>query len=173
MDETGGSRFFLDYDNAWQDSLLRPAVIAALVGCILVAMISFIRHIGPGLPPAYIGILRVSSIGAALVGCYTTTVLVRPAHRSRRTLTFRLSEIGLILFAARLALWATVEGWPTPSSMILQPIGAFVTLGFVLNAVLILIAWGDGGSCDRRLSVNGLADGRAGRFGGCVEANQW
>lgn len=142
MDETGGSRFFLDYDNAWQDSLLRPAVIAALVGCILVAMISFIRHIGPGLPPAYIGILRVSSIGAALVGCYTTTVLVRPAHRSRRTLTFRLSEIGLILFAARLALWATVEGWPTPSSMILQPIGAFVTLGFVLNAVLILIAWG-------------------------------
>ena len=142
MVETDSSKQRLGYDNAWQDSLLRPAVIAALVGCILVALISFIRHIGPGLPAAYINILRISSIGAALVGCYTTTVLVRPGHRQRRTATFRLAELGLILFVARFALWSTVEGWPAPAAMILQPFGVFLTLGFVINALLILIAWG-------------------------------
>lgn len=130
------------FDHAWQDSLLRPAVIAALVGCILVALISFIRHIGPGLPEAYISILRITSIGAALVGGYTTTVLIRPGHRQRRTMGFRLSEFGLILFAARVALWSTVEGWPTPGAMFLQPFAVFLTLGFVINAFLILIAWG-------------------------------
>ena len=142
MEEAGSSQQYIDYDNAWQDSLLRPAVIAALVGCLMVALTSFIRHIGPGLPPTYLGILRISSIGAALIGGYTTTIMVRPEQRNRRTLAFRLSEIGLILFAARLALWATVEGWPSPSSFLLHPIGVFLTLSFVINAVLILIAWG-------------------------------
>ncbi len=121
---------------------MRPAVIAALVGCILVALVSFIRHIGPGLPADYINILRITSIGAALVGCYTTTVLVRPGQRQRRTMSFRLAELGLILFIARFALWSTVEGWPTLGAMVLQPFGVFLTLGFVINAILILIAWG-------------------------------
>ena len=98
------------YDHAWQDSLLRPAVIAALVGCLLVALTSFVRHIGPGLPETYLHVLRITSIGAALVGGYTTTILVRPEQRQRRTFGFRLAELGLILFAARVVLWATVEG---------------------------------------------------------------
>ena len=142
MVESESSQQQPGFDHAWQDSLLRPAVIAALVGCILVALVSFIRHIGPGLPADYINILRITSIGAALVGCYTTTVLVRPGQRQRRTTSFRLAELGLILFIARFALWSTVEGWPAPGAMVLQPFAVFLTLGFVINAVLILIAWG-------------------------------
>ncbi len=129
-------------DHAWQDSLLRPAVIAALVGCILVALISFIQHIAPNLSAAYISILRITSIGAALIGGYTTTILVRPSQRQRRTMSYRLAELGLILFIARFALWTTVEGWPDLASMFLQPFGVFLTLRFVVNAILILIAWG-------------------------------
>ena len=121
---------------------MRPAVIAALVGCIVVALISFIRHIAPGLPTGYINILRITSIGAALVGCYTTTILVRPRQRQRRTMSYRLSELGLILFVARIALWSTVEGWPELGAMFLQPFAVFLTLGFVINTILILIAWG-------------------------------
>ena len=130
------------FDHAWQDSLLRPAVIAALVGCILVALISFIQHIAPNLTAAYISILRITSIGAALIGCYTTTILVRPSQRQRRTMSYRLAELGLILFIARFALWTTVEGWPDLASMFLKPFGVFLTLRFVVNAILILIAWG-------------------------------
>ena len=130
------------FDHAWQDSLLRPAVIAVLVGCILVALISFIQHIAPNLPLAYIRILRITSIGAALIGGYTTTILVRPSQRQRRTMSYRLAEIGLILFIARIALWTMVEGWPDIASMFLQPFGVLLTLRFVVNATLILIAWG-------------------------------
>ena len=130
------------FDHAWQDSLLRPAVIAALVGCILVALISFIQHIAPNLSAAYVSILRITSIGAALIGGYTTTVLVRPSQRQRRTMSYRLAELGLILFIARFALWTMVEGWPDLASMFLQPFGVFLTLRFVVNAILILIAWG-------------------------------
>ena len=142
MTETEGARHRAEFDHAWQDSLLRPAVIAALVGCLVVALTSFVRHIGPGLPESYLNVLRITSVGAALVGGYTTTMLVRPEHRQRRTMSFRLSELGLILFAARIALWATVEGWPAPAAMVLQPFGVFLTLVFIINALFILIAWG-------------------------------
>lgn len=140
MTETTGTQS--GFDHAWQDSLLRPVIIAALVGCILVALISFIQHIAPNLSAAYINILRISSIGAAVVGGYTTTILVRPAQRQRRSMSHRLAELGLILFIARIALWTTVEGWPDLASMFLQPFGVFLTLRFIVNAVLILIAWG-------------------------------
>ncbi|MCZ0938625.1 MAG: DUF4129 domain-containing protein [Caldilineaceae bacterium] len=142
MTETEGARHRAEFDHAWQDSLLRPAVIAALVGCLVVALTSFVRHIGPGLPESYLNVLRITSVGAALVGGYTTTMLVRPEHRQRRTMSFRLSELGLILFTARIALWATVEGWPAPAAMVLQPFGVFLTLVFIINALFILIAWG-------------------------------
>ena len=131
-----------NFDHAWQDSLLRPAVITALVACILVAMISFIQQMAPGLSAGYISILRITSIGAALVGGYTTTVLVRPSQRQRRSMKFRLAELGLILFIARFALWFMVEGLPDLTSMFLQPFGVFMTMRFVVNAILILIAWG-------------------------------
>ena len=140
MTETDGTQ--TGFDHAWQDSLLRPAVIAALVGCIIVALISFVQHIAPGLPAGYIQILRITSIGAALVGGYTTTILVRPGQRNRRSMSFRLAELGLILFFTRFALWSVVEGWPTPAAMFLQPLAIFLTLNFVVNAILILIAWG-------------------------------
>lgn len=130
------------FDHAWQDSLLRPAVIAALVGCILVALTSFIRHIAPDLPAAFINVLRIGSIGAALVGGYTTTVLARPGQRQRRSWKHRLSEIGLILFLARAALWWAVEGWPSLGEMLLRPVGVFLSLPFIVNAALILIGWG-------------------------------
>lgn len=142
MTETEGARHQAGFDTAWQDSLLRPAVIAALVGCLLVALTSFVRHIGPGLPESYLIVLRITSIGAALVGGYTTTMLVRSEHRQRRTVSFRLSELGLILFAARIALWATVEGWPAPAAMVMQPFAVFLTLMFIINGLFILIAWG-------------------------------
>ena len=142
MAETDGGRYQAGFDTAWQDSLLRPAVIAALVGCLVVALTSFVRHIGPGLPESYLNVLRITSVGAALVGGYTTTMLVRPEHRQRRTVSFRLSELGLILFTARVALWATVEGWPAPAAMVLQPFGVLLTLVFIINGLFILIAWG-------------------------------
>ena len=140
MTQTNGSPS--TFDHAWQDSLLRPAIIAALVGCILVAMTSFIQHIAPGLPSAYVGILRITSIGSALIGGYTTTILVQPSQRQRRTFSFRLAELGLILFFARVALWASVEGFPDLASLFLQPFGVVLTLHFVVNVFLILIAWG-------------------------------
>ena len=142
MAETDGGQYQAVFDTAWQDSLLRPAVIAALVGCLVVALTSFVRHIGPGLPESYLIVLRITSIGAALVGGYTTTMLVRPEHRQRRTVSFRLSELGLILFTARIALWATVEGWPAPATMVMQPFAVFLTLMFIINGLFILIAWG-------------------------------
>ena len=172
MVETDSSQQRLGYDNAWQDSLLRPAVIAALVGCILVALVSFIRHLGPGLPAAYINILRITSIGAALVGCYTTTVLVRPGHRQRRTATFRLAELGLILFVARFALWSTVEGWPTPAAMILQPFGVFLTSGSS-STRYDLIAW-ECRAGDNDFLGMGFAGGASWLiFGGSVQTYQW
>jgi hypothetical protein len=130
------------FDHAWHDSLLRPAVIAALIGCIIVALISFIQHIAPNLSAGYINILRITSIGAALVGGYTTTILVRPMQRQRRSMSYRLAELGLILFIARIVLWTTVEGLPDLASMFLQPFGVLLTMRFVVSALLILIAWG-------------------------------
>lgn len=135
-------RMPLRYDEIWQSSLFRPLLITLLVGCIDVALVGFLRHILPGMPITHGHLLTLLGVVSAAVGSYTTTLLIRPDQRDRRTFAYRAAELGLLLFTARALLWTVIDGWPTLNEIIYQPLGSLLSSSYVVALLLILISWG-------------------------------
>ncbi len=131
----------LKTDVAWTSSLLRPLLITVLVGCISVAAVGFLRHVAPILMGAYVQITLVTGLVATFVGSYTTTILVQPEQRHRRTWAFRTAEVGLILFILRVAIWLFVEGIPTFQAMFYSPLLTLLSAPFVVAAMLVYGTW--------------------------------
>jgi hypothetical protein len=139
-DQTG--RVPMNFDELWLGSLFRPFLIALLVGCINVAFVGFLRHILPGMPMDDAQLLVLMGVVSSLIGCYTTTLLIRPDQRDRRTFTYRAAEIGLLLFGTRVLVWAFIEGWPSFMDIIYRPLDSFLTGGFIIATLLVLLSWG-------------------------------
>lgn len=131
----------LKTDTAWNSSLLRPVLITALVGCIAVAAVGLLRHIAPSLMGYYVQITLVTALAATFIGSYTTTLLVDPEQRQRRTLAFRAAEVGLILFLLRVAVWLLVEGLPSLQTTLYSPLTTLFSLPFVISALLVYGTW--------------------------------
>ncbi len=128
-------------DAAWIGSFLRPLLITMLVGCIAIAAIGFLRHLAPALVGYYVQITLVIALTATFIGSYTTTLLVHPEQRHRRTLAFRAAEVGLLLSVLRIALWLLVEGLPTFQSTLYSPLTALFSAPFVMSGVLVYGTW--------------------------------
>ena len=128
-------------DSAWIGSLFRPLLITVLVGCIAVAAVGFLRHIAPSLTGYYVQITLIAGLVSTFIGSYTTTLLVHPEQRHRRTLAFRAAEVGLILFALRIAIWLLAEGLPTLQSTLYSPLTTLFSGPFVVAGVLAYGTW--------------------------------
>ena len=131
----------LKSDTAWNSSLLRPVLITLLVGCIAVAAVGLLRHLAPALIGYYVQITLVAALSATFIGSYTTTLLVQPEQRHRRTLAFRAAEVGLILFLLRAAIWLLVEGLPSLQTTLYSPLTTLFSGAFVVSAVLVYVTW--------------------------------
>lgn len=139
--EWGQAALPIQEDSAWFSSLLRPLLITLLVGCIAVAAIGFLRHIAPWLVGSYTQLTLGAALASTFIGSYTTTVLVQPAQRQRRTLGFRAAEVGLILFLLRLAVWLLAEGLPTLQATLYSPLTTLFSGPFVAAGVLVYGTW--------------------------------
>lgn len=128
-------------DIAWTESLARPLLITVLVGCISVAAIGFLRHLAPALVGYYVQITLVMALIATFAGSYTTTLLVHPEQRHRRTLAFRAAEVGLILLVLRVAIWLLAEGLPTLESTLYSPLTTLFSGRFLVAGVLVYGTW--------------------------------
>lgn len=129
------------YDDAWNSSLLRPLLIAVLVVCIDVGIVEIAGQAAPSLPTAYLRMLLVAGVLAALMGGYTTNLLARADQRSRRTASFRLAEIGIILLSLRLVVWVILDSWPSLDQMLLLPLDTLFTGDYFLAAVVAFVSW--------------------------------
>ncbi|MBI3959744.1 MAG: DUF4129 domain-containing protein [Chloroflexi bacterium] len=141
MDELGQAAPTIQEDTAWYGSLLRPLLITLLVGCIAVAAVGFLRHVAPAQIGYYVQITLVAALLSTFIGSYTTTLLVHPEQRHRRTWAFRAAEVGLILFLLRLAVWLLVEGLPTLQSTLYSPLTTLFSAPFVVAGVLVYTTW--------------------------------
>jgi hypothetical protein len=131
----------IKFDTAWNSSLLRPLLITVLVGCIAVAAVGLLRHLAPGLMGYYVQITLLAALASTFIGSYTTTLLIQPEQRHRRTLAFRAAEVGLILFLLRVAVWLLVEGLPSLQTTLYSPLITLFSAPFVIAAVLVYGTW--------------------------------
>ena len=136
-DSTGGEQI----DRAWLTSLLRPLLVVAMVSCIDIVLLAFLRQYAPDMPAA----MRWSIVGmgilAAIVGCASTTWLALPAQRLRRSAGYRLAEILLLVAVTRLLLWLAEGALPSPFAMLNDPTGVFANGAFLFALVVVLFTW--------------------------------
>lgn len=129
------------YDQAWLTSVLRPLLIAVMVACIDIVVLSFVARVAPFLSRAYIPLMVTISVGAVVIGCVTTTWLAQPEQRHRRTAGYRLAELGLLLVLTRLAVWLLAGDWPSLSVLLIHPLVTLFDGLFVVNAVVVALSW--------------------------------
>jgi hypothetical protein len=129
------------YDQPWLGSLLRPVLIASMVACVAQTMLTFVARVAPFLAESYVPTLTIISVGAAVVGCISTTLLAQPNQRHRRTFGYRLAEVGLLLALTRLAIWVVTGSWPTPALFFIHPLDALFDGLFIVGGVVVGLAW--------------------------------
>ncbi|MCB0085361.1 MAG: hypothetical protein KDE47_30685, partial [Caldilineaceae bacterium] len=78
------------YDRQWLGSILRPALIAILLSCINIAVLSMLQRLYPGLGGGYAQSVVTISLLAVLLACATTTWLAQPGKRHLRRPIYRL-----------------------------------------------------------------------------------
>jgi hypothetical protein len=131
----------IHYDQPWLGSLMRPALIAIMVACVDLTLLSFIARVAPFLARSYIPAMIVISVAAALIGCITTTVLAQPTQRHRRTFAYRFAELGLLLALTRVMIWLVTGEWPAPMLFLTQPFDVLFDGLFFVSAFVVTLSW--------------------------------
>ncbi len=136
-----GTRRPVRYDQPWLTSFLRPLLLIALVTCLSIAWIGFLRRFLFMAPAVFFQSLLAIGVLASGVGVITTTWLAQPAQRLRRTATYRVAEIVLILLIARLVIWLTTTPLPSLNELILHPLYSLLDGYFLVTILVVVFAW--------------------------------
>jgi hypothetical protein len=129
------------YDQPWLASLLRPTLIALMVACVDWVFLAFVARIAPFLATTYIPAMVLLSVGAAILGCITTTVLAQPHGRQRRTFGYRVAELGLLLALTRVVIWAVTGLWPSPLLLLTAPLTTLLDGPFIVGLFVVMLSW--------------------------------
>ncbi|MEZ4661964.1 MAG: DUF4129 domain-containing protein [Caldilineaceae bacterium] len=131
----------VQFDQPWLTSVLRPMLIAVMAGCMVVALIAFLRHAFLEVPVAYTSVMLFLGITSALIACISTTWLAQPEQRMRRNSGLRTAEFALILAITRLTTWITVGYLPSLEAFLTRPLETLIDPVYILSCAIVLLAW--------------------------------
>ena len=131
----------VQFDQPWLTSILRPMLIAVMAGCMVVALIAFLRHAFSGIPIAYTGVMVFLGIASALIGCISTTWLAQPEQRMRRNSGIRAAEFALILSITRVTTWLTIGYLPPLDAFLTRPMETLIDPAYILSVAIVMLAW--------------------------------
>ncbi|MEZ4623043.1 MAG: hypothetical protein R2867_47130 [Caldilineaceae bacterium] len=129
------------YDQQWLGSILRPALIAVLIGCLDIAILSMLLRLYPALSGGYTQSIVGISLLAVLLACATTTWLAQPEKRHLRRPIFRLAEFAFVIVLARILVWVTVGPFPTLTALLYRPLEGLFDGPFIFAAIVIGLSW--------------------------------
>ncbi|MCB0061054.1 MAG: DUF4129 domain-containing protein [Caldilineaceae bacterium] len=131
----------IPYDRQWLGSILRPALIAVMIACLDLALLSLMIRFNPALASGYAQVVVTLSILAALFACAATAWLAQPGRRQWRQPIFRLAEFCFVLIVARLLTWLALGTFPTPADLLYRPLASLFDGAFVFGAIVISLSW--------------------------------
>lgn len=129
------------YDESWLTSLLRPALVVVLVGCVDVVFVTTLARLSSGLSQQFLVALFLLMLAAAVMGVTTTTVLSLPANRIKRSAGLRTAELAVLLALTRLLVWALATGFPSANVMLTQPLSQLLDPLFMGCALIVSVSW--------------------------------
>lgn len=139
---TAGQRLAFRVD-PWTRKLIRPLLITLLATSVAIALLVIVRILSPEL--GWMAVVPLCFV-AALEGAYTTAWLNNPDSNGVDRLTYRVTEIFLLLVVARIYSWVLFgDGIPSPDEMRLYltaPTSILLVGGFFTTALATLVAWG-------------------------------
>ncbi len=131
----------IPYDRQWLGSILRPALIAVMIGCLDLALLSLIVRFNPALASGYAQMVVLLSTFAALFACAITAWLAQPGRRSSRRPIYRLAEFCFLLLLTRLLSWLTMANAPTITELLYRPLASLLDGPFVFAAIVVSLSW--------------------------------
>lgn len=129
------------YDRPWMQSVLRPLLIAIMAGCLVLALLAFIRRLAPDLPAFYTQLLVVVGMAASAIGSITTTWLAQPGQRGKRNIGYRAAELALILMVTRVSIWLVEGAWPGIEQFFVRPVDSLLDGYFLAGLLVVFLAW--------------------------------
>jgi hypothetical protein len=124
----------------WERSVFRPVAIAAMAGCVALALVELVGMVADEWSGGY---LVVACMVAALEACYSYRMIEHRRLRGADALRFRAIEIALLLVLVKVGSYAgsnwhvvatELRSWPT------QP-RSIIDVSDVMGAAVVLIGW--------------------------------
>lgn len=145
----------VEFDRQWQQSLLRPALLTLMLGCVVTAGTYVFVVLIDGFTESMANIIVVVCSAAALTACATGALTWQAGKKVTERLKFRIAEpLGWIV-VLRTWLWLFGPA-PTFGYLVREPITAVFDATFVAGAILVLLVWGAAEAMNRMLMVLSL-----------------
>ncbi len=145
-----------EFDRKWQQSLLRPALLTLMLGCVVTAATYVFVVLLPSFTESMANMMIGCSALAALTGCIVGTMTWNAKGDIMERFRFRIIEpVGWALLL-RIGLWSVTSGMPPVALLLRDPLTAIFDGIFIAGSLIVLMSWLVALSLNRALLVLSL-----------------
>ena len=144
------------FDRQWQYSLLRPALLTLMLGCVVTAGTYVFVVLLDSFTESMANVIVVACSAAALTACAMGALTWQAGREVIERLKFRIGEPLIWIVVLRIGLWLATRSTPSIGLLIQEPITTVFNASFIVGAILVLLVWAAAAAMNRMLMVLSL-----------------
>ena len=146
----------VEFDRQWQQSLLRPALLTLMLGCVVTAGTYVFVVLIDGFTESMANVIVAACSAAALTACAMGALTWQAGKEVTERLKFRIGEPLIWIVVLRIGLWLATRSMPPLGLLVREPITTVFDAPFIVGAILVLLVWGAAEGMNRMLMVLSL-----------------
>lgn len=146
----------VQFDRQWQQSLLRPALLTLMLGCVVTAGTYVFVVLLDGFTESMANVIVAACSAAALTACAMGALTWLAGKEVTERLKFRIGEPLIWIVVLRIGLWLVTKSMPPLGLLVREPITTVFDAPFIVGAILVLLVWGAAEAMNRMLMVLSL-----------------
>lgn len=146
----------VEFDRQWQQSLLRPALLTLMLGCVVTAGTYVFVVLIDGFTESMANVIVAACSAAALTACAMGALTWQAGKDVTERLKFRIGEPLIWIVVLRIGLWLVTRSMPPLGLLVREPITTVFDASFIAGAILVLLIWSAAEAMNRMLMVLSL-----------------
>lgn len=146
----------VEFDRQWQHSLLRPALLTLMMGCVVTAGTYVFVVLLDGFTESMANVIVAACGAAALTACAMGALTWQAGKEVAERLKFRIGEPLIWIVILRIGLWLVTRSTPPLGLLVREPITTVFDASFIAGAILVLLVWGAAEAMNRMLMALSL-----------------
>ena len=146
----------VEFDRQWQHSLLRPALLTLMLGCVVTAGTYVFVVLLDGFTESMANVIVAACVAAALTACAMGALTWQAGKDVAERLKFRIGEPLIWIVVLRIGLWLATRSTPPLGLLVREPITTVFDASFIVGAILVFLVWGAAAAMNRMLLVLSL-----------------